>query len=99
MLKGVKRGLVTPFLQGLCAREPRFSLRFAGWLAKQKALVMEGLQPLSRAQLLLQLPLQDFDLVGQHGVVADQSFDLAHRMQHGGVVAPAEPPADFRQRT
>ena len=97
MLKGIKRGLVALFLQGLCAAEPRFSLRFTGdRLAKQKALAMEGLQPFSGQRLLLQLPLQDFDLVGQHGVVADESFDLANRMQHGGVVAPAEPPADFR---
>ena len=97
MLKGVKRGLVALFLQGSCAAEPRFSLRFTGPTGKQKALAMEGLQPLSGQRLLLQLPLQDFDLVGQHGVVADESFDLANRMQHGGVVAPAKPPADFRQ--
>src|ERR1051325_7765455 len=51
-----------------------------------------------RWALFLKLALQDLDFVGQHGVVADQAFDLAHRMQHGGVVAAAEPPADLRQR-
>src|SRR5882757_7198580 len=48
---------------------------------------------------LLQLPLQDLDFVGQHGVIAHQSFDLADRMQHGGVVTSAKPAADLGQRT
>ena len=31
-------------------------------------------------------------------VALQQRLDLAHRVQHGGVVASAEAPADFRQR-
>ncbi len=52
--------------------------------------------PRGKAQLLLQLPLQDLDFLGQRHVVADQALDLAHRVQHRGVVAAAEAPADFR---
>src|SRR5471030_1293863 len=50
------------------------------------------------AWLLLQLAFENLDFLGQGHVVADQALDLAHRMQHGGVVAAAEAPADFRQR-
>ena len=46
--------------------------------------------------LFLQLPLENFDLLGQRHVVADQAFDLAYRMQDRGVVAAAKTPADFR---
>src|SRR5262249_18917115 len=45
--------------------------------------------------LLLQLPLQRLDLFRQRGVLGDQRLDLAHGMQHGGVVAAAEAPADL----
>src|SRR5258708_26807261 len=37
--------------------------------------------------LLLQQALQQLDLVGQRRVLADQPLDLAHRVQHGGVIA------------
>ena len=46
----------------------------------------------------LQLTLQRFDLFGKCDILGHQSFDLAHGVQHRGVVASAEPPADFRQR-
>src|SRR5690242_533198 len=46
--------------------------------------------------LLLQLSLEDFDLLSQCHVVADEALDLAHRVQHGGVVAATETPPDFR---
>jgi hypothetical protein len=48
-------------------------------------------------RLLLQLTLQNLDFLGQRHIIADQALDLTHRMQHGGVVAAAETPADFRQ--
>ena len=52
----------------------------------------------SRVRLLaLQLALQRFDLFGQRGIPGDQCLDLAHGMQHRGVIAPAEPAADFGQ--
>ena len=38
------------------------------------------------------------DLLGERGVVADQALDLAHRVQHRGVVAAAEAPPDLGQR-
>ena len=49
------------------------------------------------APLLLQHPFQAFDLVGKRIVVANQVLDLPHGVQNGGVVAPAESAADFRQ--
>src|SRR5262245_567816 len=54
-------------------------------------------QSCSRPASVLQLALQDLDLLGQAGVVADEILDLAHRMQHRRMVAPAETPADLRQ--
>src|ERR1043166_3774443 len=47
---------------------------------------------------LLQQPLQEFDLLRQRRVVAGERLDLAHGMQHRGVIASAEAPADLRQR-
>src|SRR6266576_5332901 len=46
---------------------------------------------------LLQLPLQQLDLLSQRRVGVDQVLDLAHGVQHGGVVAAAEPAPDLRQ--
>src|ERR1700726_393958 len=46
---------------------------------------------------LLQQALQEFDLLRECRVVAGERLDLAHGVQHGGVVAPAEAPADLRQ--
>src|SRR6202011_2571886 len=53
----------------------------------------------SRTRLLglLQQALQEFDLLRECRVVAGERLDLAHGVQHGGVVAPAEAPADLRQ--
>ena len=42
-----------------------------------------------------QLPFQQFNLLRECGVGMQQVLNLAHRMQHRGVVAPAELPADF----
>ena len=47
--------------------------------------------------LFLQLALDHLDLFGERPVIADQTFDLADGLQHGGVVAPAEAPADLRR--
>src|SRR5262245_13883033 len=47
---------------------------------------------------LLELALQKLDFVGQHGIPGNQRFNLAHRVQHSGVVAPTEAAADLRQR-
>src|SRR6266550_2758856 len=46
----------------------------------------------------LQLPLQELDLLRQRGVAVHQVLDLAHRVQHGGVVAASEAPPDLGQR-
>ena len=46
--------------------------------------------------LLLQLSLEDLDFLGQCHVAAHQALDLAYSVQHGGVVAAAEAPADLR---
>lgn len=48
-------------------------------------------------QLFLQLPLQRLDLFGQRRIPGHQCLNLAHGVQHRGVVAPAEPAADFGQ--
>src|SRR3954463_3209670 len=80
--RGSDVGAAAAFSQGLGPWNRRFSLRFTALARCRKS--------------LLQVPLQNLDLVGQHGVVADQAFDLAHRMQHGGVIAPAEAAADLR---
>src|SRR6478735_9731185 len=47
--------------------------------------------------LFLQHALEEFDLVAERGVLAERLLDLADRMQHRGVIASAETPADFRQ--
>jgi len=49
-------------------------------------------------RLVLQLPLQGLDLLGERVVGADQVLDLAYRVQDGGVIAAAEPTPDLRQR-
>src|SRR5262249_48845587 len=46
---------------------------------------------------LLQQALQEFNLLRQRRVVAGEGLDLAHRVQHRGVVASAEAPPDLRQ--
>ena len=48
-------------------------------------------------RLLLELPLEDLDLFGQGHIGSNKTFDLANRVQHRGVVAAAETPADLRQ--
>jgi hypothetical protein len=48
------------------------------------------------ARSLLQLPLQELDLLGQRRVGRHQVFDLAHSVQHGGVVTAAETASDLR---
>src|SRR6516162_8905208 len=50
------------------------------------------------ARSVLKLPLEALDFLGECGVVAGKRFDLAHRVQHGGVVPAAEPATDFGQR-
>src|SRR5687767_10481745 len=47
---------------------------------------------------LLKQPFEQFHLVGQDRVLADQCLDLANGVQHRGVVPAAEPAADFGQR-
>ena len=39
-----------------------------------------GLSPIVGASLFLQLPLQNLNFFGKGHVVADQAFDLAHRV-------------------
>ena len=46
---------------------------------------------------LLQLALERFDLFGERHILGDQRLDLAHGVQHRGVVASAEPAPDFGQ--
>src|SRR6516165_819701 len=50
------------------------------------------------ARSVLKLPLEALDLLRECGVVAGKRFDLAHRVQHGGVGPAAEPATDFGQR-
>lgn len=52
-------------------------------------------QAADRQGSLLQLSLQNLDLLRQRGVVADEIFYLADRMQHGGVIPSAETAPDF----
>jgi hypothetical protein len=51
-----------------------------------------------RPASILELALERLDLVGKRAVVGGERLDLAHGVQHGGVVAPAKSPADLRQR-
>ncbi len=46
-------------------------------------------------RLFLKLALQRLHFLGQRGVLGDQGLDLAHGVQHRGVVAPAEAAADL----
>ena len=57
-----------------------------------------GGEPQAPDALILQHPLQQLDLVAEHVVLADQLLDLAHGVEHGGVVAPAEAAADLGER-
>src|SRR5580700_659245 len=47
---------------------------------------------------VLELAFEPLNLFGEGGVVAGQRLDLAHGVQHGGVVAAAEPAPDLGQR-
>src|SRR5262245_47784269 len=47
-----------------------------------------------KARSLLQLPLQEFDLLGERRIRRHQVFDLAYGVQHGGVVTATEAPSD-----
>src|SRR5258708_5681906 len=47
---------------------------------------------------VLRLAFEPLNLFGEDGVVAGQGLDLAHGVQHGGVVAAAEAAADLGQR-
>src|SRR6185436_19750904 len=49
--------------------------------------------------LFAQQALQKLDLLAELVVVVHQLLDLADRVQHGGVISIAEPPADLGQRT
>lgn len=51
-----------------------------------------------KVSLLLQLALERLDLLGERGVGVDQILDLAHGMQHGGVVTAAKSPSDLGER-
>ena len=44
------------------------------------------------ARLFLQFALDRLDLFGERPVIADEAFDLADSVQHGGVIAFAEAP-------
>ena len=46
---------------------------------------------------LLKHALQEFDFLAEIGIILDHLLDLAHRVQHRGVIATAEAPADLRQ--
>src|SRR5271169_6269135 len=52
-----------------------------------------------RRHLLLQHALEQFEFLTQGGVGGTEALDLAHRVQHGGVITSAEAAADLRQRT
>ena len=45
---------------------------------------------------LLQHALQQFDFLADTVILRRDQFDLAHGMEHGGVIAPAKPPSDLR---
>ena len=50
-----------------------------------------------RLLLALQLTLERFDLFGERNILRHQCLDLAHGMQHRGVIASPEAAADFGQ--
>ena len=58
----------------------------------------EGKQALRppRGLVLLQLALKRLDFLSQRLVAAHQMLDLADRVQHGGMVAAAKSPPNFR---
>jgi hypothetical protein len=73
----------------------KFSRRWEqgkGEVGRSQVLFLQVLFP-----LFLQLPLQRLDLFGQRGIPGHQCLDLAHGVQHRGVVASAEPAADLGQ--
>jgi len=70
----------------------------AGWTRTRMPGSRPGIASSVRGtRLFLQLPLEDLDFLGESHIVADQTFDLAHGMQHRGVVAATEAPADLGQ--
>lgn len=48
--------------------------------------------------LVAQQALQKFNLLAELVVIAHELLDLADRVQHGGVVAVAKPPANLGKR-
>ena len=86
------------FRKGRGARKATLSLRFTGSATQAKGPPAgEGLFAGPTGGLLLQLPLQDFNLVGQHSIVANEPFNLSNGVQHGGVITAAESASYFRQ--
>src|SRR5882724_640796 len=83
------------------------SPRFAGWKREGEGrpraccrprLATKRRERAVRRSLALQLPLEGFHLLGECDILGHQGLDLAHGVQDRGVVASAEPAADFRQR-
>jgi len=56
-----------------------------------------GLPLQSWSWSVLKLPLERLKLLGEHTITAGEVLDLAYRVQHRGVIASAEPAADFGQ--
>src|SRR4030095_12193078 len=83
--RGPQGGAEGPQIQG---KDVLFSAFCSGFAA------LPGLAGEGGTALFLQLALQRFDLFGQRRVPGNQCLDLAHGVQHRGVVASAEPPAN-----
>src|SRR4029079_862090 len=57
-----------------------------------------ALSPIVGASLFLQLPFQNLDFLRKGHVVADQAFDLTHRVEDRRVIATADTAGELRQR-
>src|SRR5580704_7519158 len=82
-------GAARVFRQDQAATGPAFSLD----LWPRRSVMPRRVTP----HLFLQLPLERLDLLGQGGIVAAQGLDLAHGVQHCGVVPAPKSAADLRE--
>src|SRR5579883_1465815 len=86
-----------PAQAGAILSTPGVEIDPAAWIIQGRG--PQGGGDFPRFSLFLQLALERFDLLGERRIVADEVLDLAHRVQHRRMVAAAEAPAYFRQRT
>ena len=81
------------------ARHPQADIAGAALLCRtiSGAIARRGYRPGGLSCLIVDQSAKQFEFLRQRVVGPGEVLDLAHGVQHRGVIAPAEPAADFRQ--